>query len=163
MIDRAHIIWWQLSFFESSSYGIENRIGQHTSLVDQGTVDSFVDHVLEFTKIGFKSDLPRRRQCFLLDYFADIVDTEGLQTLLLVILRSFCNSLLPLLIFDPMAPAKYRCNRAIVGAIARYGISFVFVANWCNIPWCNRLSHQLSLTDARGLLLHRPAVSSCVG
>ena len=97
MIDRAHIIWWQLSLFESSSHGIENRVGQHTSFVDHGTVDSIVDHVLEFTRIGFKSDLPRRRQCLLLDYFAAPINTEGLQTLLLVILRSFCNSFLLLI------------------------------------------------------------------
>jgi len=61
MIDRAHIIWLQLSLFESSSHGVENRVGQHTSLVDQGTIDGIVDHVLEFTRIGFKSELPRHR------------------------------------------------------------------------------------------------------
>ena len=82
---------------KSSSHSIENCVGQHTSLVDQGTVDSIVDHVLKFIRIGFKSDLSRRQQCFLLDYFAAPVDTEGLQTLLLVILHSFSNSLLLLI------------------------------------------------------------------
>jgi len=97
MIDRAHIVWWQLSLFESSSHDVENRIGQHTSLIDQGTVNSTINHVLKLTTIGFKSNLPRRRQCFLLDYFATPIDTERLQTLLLVILHSFCNSLLLLI------------------------------------------------------------------
>ena len=98
-IDRAHIIRWQLSFFESSSHGIENRIGQHASLVDQGTVDGTIDHVLKFTRIGFKSNLPRSRQCLLLDHLATPVYVEGLETLLLVILHSLRNSLL-LLIFE---------------------------------------------------------------
>ena len=99
MLRGAHIIWWQLSFLESSSQGIKNRIGHHTSLVDQGTVDSTIDHVLEFTRIGFKSNLPRHRQCFLLDHFATPVYAEGLETLLLVILHSLHKSLL-LLIFE---------------------------------------------------------------
>ena len=98
MIDRAHIVRWQLSFFESSSHDIENRIGQHTSLIDQGTVNSIINHVLKFNRIGFKSNLPRYRQCFFLDYFAAPVDIEGLQTLLLVILHGFCNSLLLLIL-----------------------------------------------------------------
>ena len=99
---RAHIIWWQLSFLESSSHGIENRIGQHTSLVDQGTVDSTIDHVFEFTRIGFKSNLPRHRQCFLLDHLATPVYAEGLETLLLIILHSLRDSLL-LLIFEAIS------------------------------------------------------------
>ena len=99
MIDRAHIIRWQLSLFESSGHGIEHRIGQHTSLIDQGTVNSIIDHVLKFTRIGVKSDLPRGRQCFFLDHLTAPVNTEGPQTLLLVILHGFCNSLL-LLILD---------------------------------------------------------------
>ena len=99
MVDKAHIIRWQLSFFESSSHGIKNRIGQHTSLVDQGTVDSTIDHVLEFTRIGFKGNLPRGRQCFFLDHLTTPVDAEGSQTLLLVVLHGFCNNLL-LLIFE---------------------------------------------------------------
>ena len=97
MIDRAHIIRWELSFLKSSSHSIKNRVGQHTSLVNQGTVDSIIDHVLEFTRIGFKSDLPRCRQCFLLDYLATPVDAEGFQTLLFVVLHSFCNSLILLI------------------------------------------------------------------
>jgi len=97
MIDRAHIIWWQLSLFESSSHGVENHIGQHTSLIDQGTVNSTINHILKFTRIGIKSNLPGSRQCFFLDYFATPVDAEGLQTLLLVILYGFCNSLLLLI------------------------------------------------------------------
>ena len=96
---RAHIIWWQLPFFESSSHGIENRIGQHTSLVDRGTVDSTIDHVLELPRISVKGDLPRCRQCFFLDHLATPVYAEGLETLLLVILHSLRNSLL-LLIFE---------------------------------------------------------------
>ena len=98
MIDRAHIIRWQLSFFESPSHGIENCIGQHTSLVDQGTVDSTIDHVLEFTRIGVKGNLPRCRQCFFLDHFATPVYAEGHETLLLVILHSIRNSLLLLIL-----------------------------------------------------------------
>ena len=98
MIDRAHIIWWQLSF-ESSSHGIKNHIGQHTSLVDQGKVDSTIDHVLEFTRIGIKGNLPRGRQCFFLDHHATPVYAEGHETLLPVILYSLRNSLL-LLIFE---------------------------------------------------------------
>ena len=98
MMRRAHVIWWQLSFFESSSHGIENRIGQHTSLIDQGTVDSIINHVLEFTRIGVKSNLLRHQQCFLVDHFAAPVDAEGPQTLLLVILHGFCNSLLLLIL-----------------------------------------------------------------
>ena len=96
---RTNIIWWQLSFYESSSHGIENCIGQHTSLIDQGTVNSTINHVLKFTRIGFKSNLSRRRQCFLLDHLATPVYAEGFQTLLLVILHGFRNSLL-LLIFE---------------------------------------------------------------
>ena len=98
MVDRAHIIRWQLSFFESSSHDIENHIGQHTSLVDQSTVDSIINHVLEFTRIGVKSNLLRHQQCFLVDHFAAPVDAEGPQTLLLVILHGFCNSLLLLIL-----------------------------------------------------------------
>ena len=98
MIDRAHIIWCQLSFFESSSHNIENRIGQHISLVDQGKVDSIIDHVLEFTRIGFKGNLPRCWQCFFLDHFATPVYAEGLETLLLVILHSLRNGLLLLIV-----------------------------------------------------------------
>ena len=97
MMGRAHIIGWQLSFFESSSHGIGNRIGQYTSLIDQGTVHSIIDHILKFTKIGFKSNLPRCRQCFFLDYLTAPVDTEGFQALLLVVLHGFCNSLILLI------------------------------------------------------------------
>ena len=68
-------------------------------MVDQGTVDSTIDHVLELTRIGFKSNLPRHRQCFLLDHFAAPIYAEGLETLLLVILHSLHDSLL-LLIFE---------------------------------------------------------------
>ena len=93
MMGRTHIIGWQLSFFKSSSHSIENRIGQHTSLIDQGTVNSVINHVLEFTRIGFKSNLPGCRQCFFLDHLTTPVDTEGLQALLLVVLHGFCNSL----------------------------------------------------------------------
>jgi len=89
--------WWQLSFFESSSHGVENHIGQHTSLIDQGTVNSTINHVLKFTRIGFKSNLPRRRQCFLLDHLATLVYAEGFETLLLVFLHGFRNSLLLLI------------------------------------------------------------------
>jgi len=99
MMRRTNVIWWQLSFFEISSHGIENRIGQHTSLIDQGTVNSTINHILKFTRIGFKSNLPRHRQCFLLDHLATPVYAEGLETLLLVILDSLCNSLL-LFIFE---------------------------------------------------------------
>jgi len=52
---------------------------------------------LKFSRIGFKSNLPRCRQCFLLDHLATPVDAEGFQTLLLVVLHSFCNSLLLLI------------------------------------------------------------------
>ena len=97
MIDRAHIIRWYLSFFESSSHSIENHVGQHTSLIDQGTVNSTVNHVLKFTRIGFKSNLPWCRQCFLLDHLATLVDTKGFQALLLVLLHGFCHSLLLLI------------------------------------------------------------------
>ena len=98
MMRGAHIIWWQLSFLESSSHGVENRIGQHTSLVDQSTVDSTINHLLKFTRIGFESNLPRHRQCFLLDHFTAPIDAEGSQTLLLVILHGFCNSLFLLIL-----------------------------------------------------------------
>jgi len=98
MIGRARIIWWQLSFFESSSHGIEKRIGQHTSLIDQGTINSIINHVLKFTRISVESDLPRRRQCFFLDYFAAPIDAERPQTLLLVVLHGFRNSLLLLIL-----------------------------------------------------------------
>jgi len=37
MIGRTHISWWYLSFFESSSYSIENHVGQHTSLKEKMT------------------------------------------------------------------------------------------------------------------------------
>jgi len=97
MMGRTHIIGWQLSFFESSSHDIENRIGHHTSLIDQGTVNSIINHVLKFTRIGFKSNLPGCRQCFLLDHLATPIDTEGFQTLLLVVLHFFRNSLLLLI------------------------------------------------------------------
>ena len=97
MIGRTHISWWYLSFFECSSHSIENRVGQHTSLIDQATVNSTVNHVLKFTRIGFKSYLPRCRQCFLLDHLAAPVDTEGFQALLLVFLHGFCHSLLLLI------------------------------------------------------------------
>ena len=98
MMRGAHIIWWQLSFLESSSHGIEHQIGQYTSLVDQSTVDSTINHLLKFTRIGFKSNLPRRRHCILLDHFAAPIYTEGPQALLLVILHGFSNSLLLLIL-----------------------------------------------------------------
>ena len=62
-------------------------------------VNGTVNHVLKFTRIGFKSNLLRCRQCFLLDHLATPVDTEGFQALLLVLLQGFCHSLL-LLISD---------------------------------------------------------------
>jgi len=87
-----------LSFSESSSHSVENRIGQHTSLIDQGTFESIINHVLEFTRIGVKSNLLRGRQRFFLHYFAAPVDAKGLQILLLVILHGFCNSFLLLIL-----------------------------------------------------------------
>ena len=98
MMRGAHIIWWQLSFLESSCHGIENCIRQHTSLSDESTVDSAVNHLLKFARIGFKSDLPRCQQCILLDHFAAPVHAEGPQALLLVILHGFSNSLLLLIL-----------------------------------------------------------------
>ena len=90
----AHIIWWDLSFLESSCHGIENGIGQYASLVDQSTVDSTVNHILKLAWIGFESNLPWCRQRILLDHLATPVYAEGLDTLLLVILHSLRNSLL---------------------------------------------------------------------
>ena len=54
---------------------------------------------MKFTRIGFKGNLPRGRQCFFLDHLAAPVYAEGLETLLLVILHGLSNSLL-LLIFE---------------------------------------------------------------
>ena len=53
---------------------------------------------LKFSRIGFKSNLPRHRQCILLDHFAAPVYAEGSQALLLVILHGFSNSLLLLIL-----------------------------------------------------------------
>ena len=64
----------------------------------QSTVDSTINHLLKFTRIGFKSNLPRRWQCILLDHFAAPVYAEGPQALLLVILHGFSNSLLLLIL-----------------------------------------------------------------
>ena len=86
-----------LVLFESSSHNIENCIGQYTRLIDQTMIDSTINHLLQFTRIGFKSYLPRCRQCFLLDHLATPVDTEGFQALLLVFLHGFCHSLLLLI------------------------------------------------------------------
>ena len=97
MIGRTHISWWYLSLFESSSHSIKNRVGQHTSLIDQGTVNSTVNHVLKFTRMDFKSNLPRHRQCFLLDHLTTPVDTEGFQAKLHVVLHVLCHSLLLLI------------------------------------------------------------------
>jgi len=98
MMSRAHIIGWLLSFLGSSSHSIENRIGQHTSLIDQSTFNTIINHVLKFTRIGVKSDLPRHRQCFLLDHHTTPVYTKGSQTLLLVVFHGFRNSLLLLVL-----------------------------------------------------------------
>ena len=94
----AHIIWWDLSFLESSCYGIENRIREYTSLVDQSTVDSTVNHILELAQIGFESNLPWRRQSIFLDHFTTPIYAEGLQTLQPVFLHSLGNSLLLLIL-----------------------------------------------------------------
>jgi hypothetical protein len=98
VISGTHIIWWQLSFLESSYHGIENHIRQYTSLVDQSTVYSTVNHLLKLARIGFKSNLPQSRQCILLDHLATPVHAKGPQALLLVILYGFSNSLLLLIL-----------------------------------------------------------------
>ena len=64
----------------------------------KGTVDSTIDHLLKFTRIGFKSNLLRHRQRILLDHLAAPVHAEGPQALLLVILHGFSNSLLLLIL-----------------------------------------------------------------
>ena len=87
-----------MSLLVSSSHGIVNGIGQHTSLVDQGTVDSSIVHLLKFTRMVFKINLPRHWQRILLDHLAAPVYAKGPQALLLVILHGFSNSLLLLIL-----------------------------------------------------------------
>jgi len=60
-------------------------------------INSTINHILKFPRIGFKSYLPRCQQCFLLDHLATPVDTEGFEALLLVLLQGFCHSLLLLI------------------------------------------------------------------
>ena len=98
MMSRAHIIWRDLSFLESSCYCIENRIRQYASLVDQSTVDSTVNHILKLARIGFESNLSWCRQRILLDHLTTPVYAEGLQALQLVFLHSLGNSLLLLIL-----------------------------------------------------------------
>ena len=89
---------WDLSFLESSCHGIENRIRQYASLVDQSTVDSTVNHILKLARIGFESNLPWCRQRMLMDHLTTPVYAEGLQALQLVFLHSLGNSLLLLIL-----------------------------------------------------------------
>ena len=56
------------------------------------------NHILQFTRISFESNLPRHWQFLLLDHVTAPVNTEGFQTELLVLLHSFCHSLLLLIL-----------------------------------------------------------------
>ena len=98
MMRGAHIIWWDLSFLESSCHGIKNRIRQYTSLVDQSPVDSTVNHILKLARIGFESNLPWCRQCLFLDHLAAPVYAERPQALQLELFHGLGNSLLLLIL-----------------------------------------------------------------
>jgi len=82
-----------LPFLQSSSHSVKNCIGQHTGLIDQSTINSIVNHILQFSRVDFKSNLLRHQQFFLLDHFAAPIDTKGSQAKLLVLLHRFCHSL----------------------------------------------------------------------
>ena len=84
------------SFIKSSNHNIVNSIGQHIGVIDQSKINSSINHVLQFTRIGIKSKLPRHRQILLLDNFPAPVHTEGFQAKLPVFLH---NSLHGLLLF----------------------------------------------------------------
>jgi hypothetical protein len=94
MIGQASIKLWCLSFFESLDHNIVNSIGQHIRVINQSMINSSINHVLQFTRIGIKGNLPRQWQILLLDDFAAPVHAEGFQTELSVFLHSPLHSLL---------------------------------------------------------------------
>ena len=98
MMGGPHIIWRDLSFLESSCHGVENRIRQYTSLVNQRSIDGIVNHILKLARIGIKGDLPWCRQCIFLDHFAAPVYAERPQALLLELFHGLGNSLLLLIL-----------------------------------------------------------------
>ena len=98
MMRGAHVIWWDLSFLESSCHGVENRIRQYTSLVNQRSIDGIVNHILKLARIGVEGDLPWCWQCIFLDHFAAPVYAERLQALLLELFHGLGNSLLLLIL-----------------------------------------------------------------
>ena len=98
MMGGPHIIWRDLSFLESSCHGVENRIRQYTSLVNQRSIDGIVNHILKLARIGFESNLPWCRQCILLDHLATPVYAERPQALQLELFHGLGNSLLLLIL-----------------------------------------------------------------
>ena len=66
-------------------------------MIDQSTIDSIINHVLQFARIGIKSNLLSHWQFLVLDNFPALVDVEGHQAKLLVFLHSPLHSL-PLLV-----------------------------------------------------------------
>jgi hypothetical protein len=67
-----------------------------------------------------------------------------------------------LLIFDPVAPANFWCNRAKIDAVAWYHINFAFDASRCNSSRCNSLVASVCCDRCKSSLLHRLFVVSCI-
>jgi len=63
MIGWASIKWWCLSFFES----LDHSVGQHIGVINQNMINCRINHLLQFTKVGVKGNLPRQRQILIID------------------------------------------------------------------------------------------------
>ena len=54
VISEANIKRWCLPFFKSLDHGIVNSIGQHIGVINQRTINSNINHLLQFTGLGSK-------------------------------------------------------------------------------------------------------------
>jgi hypothetical protein len=69
-------MWWHLSIFKSSNHSIVNSIRQHIGVVNQSMIYYRINHLLKFTRIRVKGNLPRQRQILLLYDFSAPVQAE---------------------------------------------------------------------------------------
>jgi len=121
MIGQASLRWWCLSFFESLDHSIVDSIGQHIGVINQSMINSCINHVLQYTMIGIKGNLPRQRQIMLLDNFPTPVYAEGFQTELSVFHHSPLHSLL--LFFSEIS--FYHANDVVRVEIKSSHVDFV--------------------------------------
>jgi len=94
MIGWASINWCRLSLFESSNHSVVYVVGQHVGVVNQSMINCRINHLLKFTRIRVKGNLPKQREILLLDDFSTPAQAERLQTKLHVLLCSLFHSLL---------------------------------------------------------------------